>query len=107
MKRFTQAEIAEVAAVYAGSITCVKAVSETAKRVHVGLAEGSFNTYPFCGVLTGRDTETTDELANCPDCKRLMRLAGHDLYNLFEGIDENYDPEGDRFSASYFPDRDA
>lgn len=102
---FSPQQIDRMSRIDEGSLTGVKAVGET-RRVHLGVDEGSFDSAPVCGDLAFRTTETTGALANCPNCKQLMRLAGKDLCHLFEGVRDDYRADADRFSAVYFPDHD-
>lgn len=104
---FSPAQIDQVRRLDEGSLTGVKSTSETTQRVHVGVDEGSFDTSPICGELVSRGTETTDAPANCPNCKRLMRLAGKNLSGLFENVPDDYDSSADRFSADYLDPRQA
>lgn len=79
-------------------LTPVVAATEPAPlRVHAAVSAGSFDSYPLCGALANRDRETTDRLANCPDCKTVCRMARIDLCGLFDGIGEDYDPDAEKW----------
>ena len=57
------------------TLTPVKAEGSWRGRVHLGIDEGSYDTFPLCGALAGRATETTDEEANCGGCATVARAA--------------------------------
>lgn len=55
------------------SLTGIKAANGATQTIHVGHDDGSFDSVPLCPALRTRETETTDDLANCPACKKIVR----------------------------------
>lgn len=83
------------------SMTQVKALDSTRTRVHVGYDAGSYDSYPICGALKNRNTETVDDYANCPDCRRLLLAENFDISNWFDVDPDFMDRREQRMERAY------
>lgn len=57
-------------------LTGIQAASSVTQVVHLGFDQGTHDSYTLCGALAKRETETTDEVANCSPCAREVRKLG-------------------------------
>jgi hypothetical protein len=59
-------------------LTPVRASYLITQAVHLAFEYGTYASKPLCGVLADRETETTDETANCGRCATVAYALGLD-----------------------------